>query len=71
MIVTFCHFINQTYTLQELSATFITPETLEEAIDHALANIQDYNYTIDLQGNQYSGRDTPITTTKEKEARSP
>lgn len=61
---------NETYTLQELSVTFITPETLDEAIDRALGNMQDYNYAIDLQGNKYVGRDTSITPTKEKEAAS-
>lgn len=63
-----CLIINQMYTSQELSATFITPETLEEAIDHALANTQDYNYAIDLHGNKYVGRDTPISPNKEKDA---
>lgn len=46
-------------TLQEQSAIFITPENLDEAIDRALANTQDFNYTIDLQGNQYAGRISP------------
>ncbi|KAI8437349.1 hypothetical protein MSG28_011690 [Choristoneura fumiferana] len=52
---------------KELSTTFITPETLEEAIDRALANPKDYNYAIDLQGNQIAGRETPIPV-KEKAA---
>lgn len=50
---------------QELSSTFITPENLEAAIDHALANPTDYNFAIDLKGNKYLGRDTQITKPKE------
>lgn len=49
---------------QELSKTFITPETLDEAIEHALANPVDYNYAIDLQGNQFQGKNTPATQPK-------
>ncbi|KAL0818729.1 hypothetical protein ABMA28_008060 [Loxostege sticticalis] len=45
---------------KEIAATFITPETLDAAIEHALANPVDYNFAIDLQGNQFLGRDTPI-----------
>lgn len=50
---------------KELSSTFITPENLEAAIDHALANPTDYNFAIDLKGNKYLGRDTQITKPKE------
>lgn len=53
--------------LQELSSTFITPETLDEAIDRALANPIDYNFAIDLQGQQYLGRDTPIPIREKKQ----
>lgn len=53
--------------LQELSTTFITPETLEAAIDHALANPVDYNYAIDLKGNKFPGRDTPVKYEKNAE----
>ncbi|CAH2227287.1 jg11775, partial [Pararge aegeria aegeria] len=49
---------------KELSSTFITPENLDAAIDQALANPIDYNYAIDLKGNQYPGRDTPIVYEK-------
>ncbi|XP_049885733.1 probable 28S ribosomal protein S26, mitochondrial [Pectinophora gossypiella] len=51
---------------KELSATFITPETLDEAIDHALANPLDFNFAIDLKGTQYPGRETPITAPKDE-----
>lgn len=55
------------YKFQELSSTFITPETLEQAIDHAIANPTDYNFAIDLKGNKYEGRDTPaIPSTEER-----
>ncbi|XP_028159504.1 small ribosomal subunit protein mS26 [Ostrinia nubilalis] len=49
---------------KELSSTFITPDTLDAAIDHALANPVDYNFAIDLQGNQFQGRDTPVPPKK-------
>ncbi|XP_023954047.1 probable 28S ribosomal protein S26, mitochondrial [Bicyclus anynana] len=52
---------------KELCSTFITPETLEAAIDHALANPTDYNFAIDLKGNQFPGRDIPITYEKNAE----
>ncbi|XP_041982621.1 probable 28S ribosomal protein S26, mitochondrial [Aricia agestis] len=51
---------------KERSSTYITPENLEEAIDRALANPTDYNYAIDLKGNMYPGRDTPIANKKEE-----
>lgn len=41
---------------KELSKTFITRENLETAIEHALANPVDYNFSIDLHGNIYRGR---------------
>ncbi|XP_026739344.1 probable 28S ribosomal protein S26, mitochondrial [Trichoplusia ni] len=53
---------------KELSPTFITPETLEAAIDHAIANPTDYNFAIDLKGNRYEGRDVQITPVKEEKA---
>ncbi|XP_026763763.1 probable 28S ribosomal protein S26, mitochondrial [Galleria mellonella] len=51
---------------KELSKTFITPENLDAAIDHALANPVDYNFAIDLQGNQYLGRESPAIPPKHK-----
>lgn len=43
---------------KERSKTFITPDSLDEAIENALANVVDYNYAIDLEGNKYYGRET-------------
>lgn len=43
---------------KELAKTFITHENLETAIEQALANTVDYNFSIDLQGNIYRGRTT-------------
>ncbi|XP_045454492.1 probable 28S ribosomal protein S26, mitochondrial [Melitaea cinxia] len=45
---------------KELSSTFITPDKLEAAIEHALANPVDYNFAIDLKGNVILGRDTQV-----------
>ena len=44
--------------LKELSKNFITLENLDAAIEYALANPVDYNFSIDLQGNMYKGRNT-------------
>lgn len=49
-----------------MSATFITPETLEAAIDEALATTTDYNFAIDLTGHKYMGRDSPPVKPKEE-----
>ncbi|XP_053953434.1 probable 28S ribosomal protein S26, mitochondrial [Anastrepha ludens] len=43
---------------KELAKTFITRDNLEVAIEQALANPVDYNFSIDLQGNIYRGRKT-------------
>lgn len=43
---------------KELAKTFITRENLETAIEQALANPVDYNFSIDLKGNIYRGRTT-------------
>lgn len=40
------------------SENFITPENIDEAIEVALANVTDYNFAIDLDGNVYQGRET-------------
>ncbi|EDV97890.1 probable 28S ribosomal protein S26, mitochondrial [Drosophila grimshawi] len=40
----------------EQAKTFITRESLEVAIETALANPVDHNYAIDLEGNMYRGR---------------
>ncbi|XP_059051767.1 small ribosomal subunit protein mS26 [Achroia grisella] len=55
---------------KELSKTFITPENLDEAIDHALANPIDYNFAIDLHGNQFMGKETPANPPKDTAAKS-
>lgn len=44
---------------KENSATFITHENIDKAIEHALANPVDYNFSIDLQGNIYKGNERP------------
>lgn len=52
---------------KEASKTFITPDNIDAAIEHALANPVDYNYSIDLEGNLYHGRETkPEVLKKEK-----
>lgn len=43
---------------KEVVGTFITPETLDEAIETALNNPVDYNFAIDLEGNKILGRET-------------
>lgn len=37
------------------SATLITPDNIEQAIEAALANVKDYDSAIDLSGRTYSG----------------
>lgn len=44
---------------KENSATFITADNIDKAIEHALANQVDYNFSIDLQGNIYRGNARP------------
>ncbi|KAI5645872.1 mitochondrial ribosome subunit s26 domain-containing protein [Phthorimaea operculella] len=51
---------------KELSKTFITPETLDAAIDHALTNPVDFNFAIDLKGNQIIGRDSAIPSKEDQ-----
>lgn len=43
---------------KEESVHFITPEKLDAAIEHALANPVDYNFAIDINGNKIVGRET-------------
>ncbi|KAM3958873.1 mitochondrial ribosomal protein S26 [Aphomia sociella] len=52
---------------KELSKTYITPENLDAAIDQALANPVDYNFAIDLHGNQFHGREMPAVPPKDKQ----
>ncbi|CAD7005751.1 unnamed protein product [Ceratitis capitata] len=42
----------------ELSKSFITRDKLDTAIEQALANPVDYNFSLDLKGNIYRGRNT-------------
>lgn len=54
---------------KEKVKTFITREKLDEAIETALANPIDYNYSIDLKMNMYHGRLTrPEKEQKQLEA---
>lgn len=40
---------------KEAAASFITSKNIDEAIEHALANPTDYNFSIDLEGNIHKG----------------
>lgn len=51
---------------KEQAPTFITQENIDEAIEHALANPTDYNFSIDLQGNLYKGDERPGSKKGEK-----
>lgn len=44
---------------KENSATFVTRSNIDQAIEHALANPVDHNFSIDLQGNIYRGNERP------------
>lgn len=41
---------------QQLAKNCITPEMLDDAIEKALDNEVDYNFSVDLEGNIYKGR---------------
>lgn len=43
---------------KEAAKSFITRENIDAAIETALANPVDYNFSIDLRGNMYHGRTT-------------
>lgn len=49
---------NVIFYLQELSRTYITPENIDEAIEKALSTEKDFDYSIDLDGNIYPGRNS-------------
>lgn len=51
---------------KEASATFITSENIDQAIENALANPVDFNYSIDLQGNIYRGSESFSKDKKEE-----
>lgn len=40
---------------KDQSKHFITEENIDEAIERALANVVDYNFAIDMDGNMYKG----------------
>lgn len=40
---------------KDQSKHFITEENIDEAIERALANVVDYNFAIDIDGNMYKG----------------
>lgn len=46
----------------------ITPENINEAIEHALSNPVDYNFAIDLDGNKILGRETTPKCNKNVQA---
>lgn len=48
------------HSLQEDYKTFITPENIDAAIEAALSQIVDYNFSIDSKGNMYKGRKTEL-----------
>lgn len=46
---------------------FITPETLDAAIEAAVNSTVDYNFAIDNDGNIYAGREGGIQPEEEEE----
>lgn len=44
---------------QSIAGTFITRDNIDKAIEEALANPVDLNFSIDLQGNIYRGSERP------------
>ncbi|KAL1122506.1 hypothetical protein AAG570_002837 [Ranatra chinensis] len=50
---------------KEKSKTYITPQNIDAAIERALSNEVDYNFSIDVQGNIYKGRRAKPETKKE------
>lgn len=51
---------------KEASATFITEENIDEAIDNALNNTVDYNFAIYSNGEKLVGRETRPARPQEK-----
>lgn len=52
---------------KESSATFITRASIDRAIEEALANPTEPNFSIDLQGTIYKGKDRPAPQSKKVE----
>lgn len=44
---------------KERSATYITRDKIDQAIEAALANPTDFNFSIDLQGKMYKNTERP------------
>ncbi|XP_002734943.1 small ribosomal subunit protein mS26-like [Saccoglossus kowalevskii] len=53
-------------TEKEASKSFITLETLEEAIEKALADVKDYNFAIDRDGNKRYKTFVPVKMLSEQ-----
>ncbi|CRL02046.1 CLUMA_CG015061, isoform A [Clunio marinus] len=51
---------------KEKSTTFITRKNIDQAIEHALSNQVDFNFSIDLQGNIYKGDEKPGSVAKKE-----
>lgn len=51
---------------KEASATYITAENIDAAIEEALNKEVDYNFAIDLDGNRYEGRETEPNLAKDE-----
>lgn len=47
--------------------SFITSANIDQAIEEALANPVDFNFSIDLQGGLYKGNEKPGKSTKKDE----
>lgn len=59
LIYTDCFFrVLMNPLFQENAKSFITRDNIDETIEVALSNPVDYNFSIDLNGNMYKGRDT-------------
>lgn len=56
--------------MQEAAKLFIVRENVDEAIEMALNNKVDFNFAIDVQGQQYPGRFDPKLTQTTKQDRS-
>lgn len=50
---------------KEESATFITAENVDAAIEECLANVVDHNRALDLEGNWYDGKYPPVPPLEE------
>lgn len=53
--------------LQTLVKSFIKREDLQKVIEAAMANTVDYNFSIDLEGHIYRGRNTKPVDVREED----